>query len=70
MKAVLYTFLAYVTGWTGMQGFWATSDQAVLSVPVNPVITGASSQTCENTPTSRHCWGEYSIHTNYYTLFN
>ncbi|OJJ97695.1 multicopper oxidase [Aspergillus aculeatus ATCC 16872] len=54
MKAVLYTFLAYVTGWTGMQGLWETSDQAVF-------------QTCENTPTSRHCWGEYSIDTNYYT---
>ncbi len=23
-------------------------------------------QSCDNTPTSRSCWGEYSIDTNYY----
>lgn len=33
-----------------------------LQIPLLPEI-------CENTPTSRGCWGAYSIDTNYYTNF-
>ncbi|OJJ42367.1 hypothetical protein ASPZODRAFT_147354 [Penicilliopsis zonata CBS 506.65] len=53
MKAIFY-LLAYVTGWSwsGLQ-----NNQVVLP----------GGQTCQNTATSRHCWGEYSIETNYYT---
>ncbi|KAF1813390.1 hypothetical protein P152DRAFT_395179 [Eremomyces bilateralis CBS 781.70] len=28
-----------------------------------------SRQSCENSPTSRECWGQYSIDTDYYTVF-
>jgi FtsP/CotA-like multicopper oxidase with cupredoxin domain len=55
MKQTLLSLLAYLTGWSGMQGIWGTSEQVTLT------------DSCENTPTSRHCWGQYNIDTNYYT---
>ncbi|KAE8348998.1 multicopper oxidase-domain-containing protein [Aspergillus coremiiformis] len=30
-------------------------------------IEGCEKRLCENTPTTRGCWGQYSIETNYYT---
>jgi hypothetical protein len=32
------------------------------------VLTPRQNSSCENTATSRNCWGEYSIDTDWYTV--
>ncbi|KAK4220959.1 multicopper oxidase-domain-containing protein [Podospora fimiseda] len=40
-----------------------------LSIPLNNLIPSLHPrQSCENTPTSRNCWGEFSTSTNYYDV--
>lgn len=50
----------------------ATASVLRLNEPVDNVLRprqNSSSTGCENTATSRSCWGEYDIDTNYYTTF-
>ncbi|KAJ6089707.1 hypothetical protein N7467_004923 [Penicillium canescens] len=39
---------------------------AIQSPPLSVRDTGSLTKGCENGPTSRQCWGEYDINTNYY----
>jgi FtsP/CotA-like multicopper oxidase with cupredoxin domain len=55
MKQTLFSLLAFVAGSSGMHRIWGTSEEVVLT------------DSCENTPTSRSCWGQYNTNTNYYT---
>lgn len=38
-------------------------------VAENALRPRQDSTNCENTATSRSCWGEYDVNTNYYTTF-
>ncbi|TPX12651.1 uncharacterized protein E0L32_000828 [Thyridium curvatum] len=58
MKSTLVSTLTLVTGAIALS---IPSTSTGLSLPfVKP------RQSCQNTPTSRQCWGEYSIDTNWY----
>ena len=50
---------------TALAAFAASSLASAI-----PLVTDliAERQACENTPTSRGCWGEYSIDTDYYSI--
>ncbi|KAK4235140.1 laccase-2 [Achaetomium macrosporum] len=56
MRKSLFSFLATAAG------------SVALSIPTSPdaLLQQRQSSSCENTPTSRNCWGDYSIDTNYY----
>jgi hypothetical protein len=55
MKITLITVLAGVT---------ASSFASAIALAPNMMI---ERQACENSPTSRGCWGEYSIDTDWYS---
>ncbi|KAK3303048.1 multicopper oxidase-domain-containing protein [Chaetomium strumarium] len=56
MRKSVLSFLATVAG------------SAALSIPTSPdaLLQPRQSSSCENTPKSRNCWGDYSTDTNYY----
>ncbi|KAK4149197.1 laccase-2 [Chaetomidium leptoderma] len=56
MRQSLFSFLATVVG------------SFALSIPHHQEALLQPRQACENTPTSRGCWGEYSVDTNYYDV--
>ncbi|KAL2151411.1 hypothetical protein VTH82DRAFT_6509 [Thermothelomyces myriococcoides] len=56
-QPLLSSFLTLVTALSGSFG---------RSIPRDPEASLQPREECENTPTSRHCWGKYSIDTDYY----
>lgn len=62
MMKLLFPILALATGTLALslpsKDQWKDAD-----VDLKPRAS------CENTPTSRSCWGDYSIDTNYYVSF-
>ena len=56
MKSSFFSFLSLVTG------------SYALSIPFSIERDLAPRQSCENSPTSRNCWGDYSIETDYYDV--
>ncbi|KAI1170810.1 multicopper oxidase [Nemania sp. FL0916] len=43
-------------------------DDVVAPVPVDTPTPQHALESCQNTPNSRHCWGEYNTSTNYYNI--
>ncbi|KAL2140785.1 hypothetical protein VTI28DRAFT_3260 [Corynascus sepedonium] len=57
------TFFSLLTIFAGLGGSFA------LSIPRDPEsFLQPRQEACENTPTSRQCWGEYNTDTNYYDV--
>ncbi|KAM5466595.1 hypothetical protein MauCBS54593_005852 [Microsporum audouinii] len=55
MKLALLSLLAFVPSCYSLP--WTASKSLDVK----------RADSCENTPTSRHCWGQYNVDTNYYT---
>jgi hypothetical protein len=59
IKHTVLSVLGFETELSELKGFIQPLDE-------HPVHLPASLTSCENSPTSRSCWGEYNTSTNYY----
>ncbi|KAI0834353.1 multicopper oxidase [Hypoxylon sp. FL0890] len=71
MKQALVSILDFLLGGYLSSSSSIPSHGLILQAPQKPIPISppSSSSLCQNTPTSRNCWGEYSIETDYYTTF-
>lgn len=68
MKGRLLLLLVFVAGASALYiPHGLVEDIKALLWPQQPIQQ--SLQSCQNTPKSRSCWGQYDIDTNYYTTF-
>lgn len=70
MKEALFSILDFLLGGYLAATSSVPGQDSILQTPQKPIpLSSPSSSLCQNTPTSRKCWGEYNIDTDYYTTF-